>query len=79
MPVYYTLQIQYDSTTQPKAIEFRDLTPDGKDPNIWADELRGKLYTIGFKHTTAPGTIEFVSPLRIITAYLIKQEKKFTV
>lgn len=77
MPNYYTLQIHYGGTEKPKVEERKDLNCGTMAENEWLRTLREKLFTTGFHVVTAPGTIEFISPWHIHTAFLIKQDKKF--
>lgn len=80
-PVFYTLQIYFGrdpATDNPFVHEFKDVEYDGtKDLNTWLTEVRQKLYTTGFNIATSPTTIQFINPLLIHTAYLIRQDKKF--
>lgn len=77
---YYTLQIHYNSTQQPLVYEMKDLTPGddwGGDVEGWKKEIQRRLYQNGFSIMTAPGSYQLFSPFSIVTAYLIKQDKKF--
>lgn len=73
---YYTLQITYGGTGKPNVEEFKDMEPGSMAFGTWKNMLREKLYSTGFALQTAPGTWEFISPLRIHTAYLIRQDRK---
>lgn len=79
MPIYYTLQVQYGSSLKHETAEFKDMEfteGTGKTESVWRHEIRQRLYTTGFTLETAIGTWEFISPLRVHTAYLIKQPNK---
>lgn len=80
---YFTLQITYlcPSTEQLNKTcieERKDLCAPDNTPEIeWKRTLQQRLYTFGFQVQTAPGTWEFISPFRVITAFLITQDKKY--
>lgn len=75
---YYTLQIHYGGTTaKPEIEERKDLNAGTLEETEWITQLRAKLYTTGFAKKTAPGAWEFISPFRIHTVFLIKQDKKY--
>jgi len=74
---YYTLQIKYGSTAQPAVEELKDLHSNGQQESEWIKDMRKRLYTTGFQIQTAPGAWEFISPFRIHTVFLIKQDKKY--
>lgn len=79
---YYTLQIQYGSSIKQENFEIKDLefVPEAGLPEFqWRQNIQRRIYTIGFTIETAKGTWEFISPLRIHTAYLIRQAQKFGV
>ncbi len=77
---YYTLQIHYgsdkDNNNKPHIEERKDLNAGTLPENEWLRTIRERLFTTGFHITTAPGTIQFISPFLIHTAYLIKQPQK---
>lgn len=74
---YYTLQIHYHGTTKVEIEELKDLHCDTMEETAWIKLLRERLYMSGFTIRTSPSTVEFISPLRINTAYLIKQDRKY--
>ncbi len=75
---YYTLQIKYGGTTNPQTEELKDLTSPPEKEKEFIRSIREKLYTTGFQIETSPGVAwEFISPFRIHTVYLLKQDKKF--
>lgn len=82
---YYTLQIEYIPNTKGIAtgaitVEFKDLErPPALAVNTWYKSQISDLYIKGIALQTAPGTYELISPLRIRTAYLIKQPGKIGV
>jgi len=81
---YFTLQIHYNvptSTQWPKGIaieERKDLNCGTMEEKAWIRSIREKLYSTGFQTQTASGCFEFISPLRIHTAYLLKQDRRYS-
>lgn len=75
---YYTLQIHYGDTKENKIEELKDLNPGTMEEKAWIKALREKLFTSGFHVRTSPSTLEFISPFRIHTAFLIRQDKKYS-
>ncbi len=73
---YYTLIIQYGGTKDPQKIQFENLTPAGKDFVIWTQEIRHRIYTTGFNIELAPGSWELISPFRVHSLDLIRQQSK---
>lgn len=80
---YYTLQIHYNAPTSaqwPKGIavdERKDLNCGQMEEKAWITMIREKLYATGFQVQTGGGCYEFISPLRIHTAYLLKQDRQY--
>lgn len=74
---YYTLQIHYGNTPNNSTEELKDLPCEQGREKEWMKDLRQRLYTTGFQIQTAPGAWEFISPFRIHTVFLIKQDKKY--
>lgn len=78
--IYYTLQIKYGGTENPEIEEMKDLSHGESDTFLrWSSELRSRLFTTGFQIQTSPIAWEFISPFRIHTAILLKQDKKYAV
>jgi hypothetical protein len=77
MADYYTFQIHYGPSDKPLVFEAKDLFPGTQDFIYWSRDLRSKLFTTGFMIQSTEICWEFISPFRIHTAYLIKQEGKF--
>jgi hypothetical protein len=77
---YYTMQIHYGGTNKPQVEELKDLHSEIETADAerqWLRAVREKIYTTGFQVRTSPTTLEFISPLRIHTVYMIRQDKKF--
>lgn len=76
---YFTLQIHWGDSGAPTITELKDLTPGDLELNTWKKLVRQNLYTTGFNLETAPGTTKFVSPFLVHSAYLIQQDKKYSI
>ena len=74
---YYTMQIHWNNGKEVVVEERKDYTPGPMNENDWITSIREKIYRTGFTHYLSPGNYEFVSPLRIHTVFLLKQDKKF--
>lgn len=74
---YWTMQIHYGSSLDPKVEERKDLSPGNTPESEWVRSLRENIFRTGFHIHTAPGTIQFVSPFLIHKVFLIKQQQKF--
>lgn len=78
---HYTLRIEYGSSIETKKqvqeitnLEFTEGTQVSF--NSWRNSLQKRIYNDGTCIKGKDGNFEFISPLRIHTAYLIKQDKK---
>lgn len=71
---YFTMQICYviPDKKENEVIEFKDI--EG-----WAavKELQKSIWISGFRMQQSPTAWELVSPYRIVTALVIKQENKY--
>jgi hypothetical protein len=79
--IYYTLQIRYGDSMKPSTVEFKDMTPgetnDEQFIKLWMRDIRRNLWQTGFQIETTPGNFELLSPFRIHSVYLLKQDKKY--
>lgn len=80
---YYTLQINYNVPTSPQwpkgvaTEERKDLNCGAMEEKAWITMVREKIFTTGFQIQTSSGCWEFISPLRINTVYLLKQDRQY--
>jgi hypothetical protein len=74
---YFTLQITYQNGKDQTTIEFKDMETAGVAFNLWASNIRERLFRTGFNVAVSGSATRLINPFHVIDAYLIKQVGKY--